>query len=184
MGSPFFVFFLFEQLAREGRIEQMLEMMRDKWGFMIERGATTFWETFPGFMKDRWTRSWCHAWSSAPTYFLTTEVLGVYPEEPGFSVVRVAPHPADIVRCRGRVPTPHGDVEVSWERGEGFSLEFRMPQNLKAHVVLPASGDLWANDERVSPESPPEGVERSVVRDELTELWLGRGGEWKLEVKA
>ncbi len=183
MGSPFFGFFLFEQFAREGRLEEMLKMMREKWGFMIEQGATTFWETFPGWERDYWTRSWCHAWSSAPTYFLTTEVLGVYPEEPGFSVVRVAPCPADILRCRGRVPTPHGDVEVGWEQGEGFSLELRMPQNIEAHILLPGSGDLWVNGKRISPESPPEGVERLVVQDRTTELWLGRGGKWTFRVE-
>jgi len=183
MGSPFFGFFLFEQFAREGRLEEMLKMMREKWGFMIEQGATTFWETFPGWERDYWTRSWCHAWSSAPTYFLTTEVLGVYPEEPGFSVVRVAPCPADILRCRGRVPTPHGDVEVGWEQGEGFSLELRMPQNIEAHILLPGSGNLWVNGKRISPESSPEGVERLVVQDGTMELWLGRGGKWTFRVE-
>ena len=183
MGSPFFTFFLFEQLAREGRTKEMLEMTRERWGFMIEKGATTFWETFPGFQKDRWTRSWCHAWSSAPTYFLTAHVLGVYPEGPGFSVVGIAPHPGDLSKCWGKVHTPRGGVEVGWERGERFSLELKVPEEYKVHIVLPCSGKLSVNGERTSPDAPPEGVERIEVVGENTEAWLGRGGNWRFEVR-
>jgi hypothetical protein len=183
-GSPFFMFFLFEQLARDGEIERMLDLTREKWGFMIDKGATTFWETFPGWAGRRWTRSWCHAWSSAPTYFLSTEVLGVCPEKPGFEVVRIAPKPAGLRWCRGRFPTVQGEICVEWRNTEGeFELEAEIPPHLKAHIVLPACDGakrLTINGAEVKPGELPGGVERVEVGGEGVEIYLARGGRWRL----
>ncbi|MBR3086662.1 MAG: hypothetical protein IKH04_09705 [Kiritimatiellae bacterium] len=44
-------------------------------------------------------------------------LLGVEPVEPGFRVFRIAPQPPDgLAWARGRVPTPHGLIEVEWRR--------------------------------------------------------------------
>ena len=83
-GSPFFEFFLLEVLAQEGRTEEFMKVIRSDWGFMIEQGATTFWEMWSN-KSGRLTRSHCHGWSAAPTYFLATEILGVRPTKPGFA---------------------------------------------------------------------------------------------------
>jgi len=185
-GSPFFMFFLFEQLARDGEIGRMLDLTKEKWGFMIDKGATTFWETFPGWAGRRWTRSWCHAWSSAPTYFLSTEVLGVYPEEPGFQTVRIAPKPVGLNWCRGRFPTVQGEIDVEWRKGEeGFELVSHVPVRVKSHLILPAphkARQVRINGEEVSPDRLPDGVESLEIKDREVELRLNRGGEWNIKL--
>ncbi|MEE9169842.1 MAG: family 78 glycoside hydrolase catalytic domain [bacterium] len=137
-GSPFFMFFLLEALMREGNTAAVLHEIRDKWGFMIDQGATTFWEMWSG-KSGRLTRSHCHGWSAAPTFFLSTYILGVEPLEPGFSRTRIAPQPGDLRRARGSVPTPHGDIFVSWENPEDgdFSLHVRSPEVIVTDVVPP-----------------------------------------------
>jgi len=145
-GSPFFEFFLLEALQVENRVQEFLDTIRSDWGFMIDMGATTFWEMWSGRV-GRLTRSHCHGWSAAPTYFLSTYVLGVRPLEPGFSVAMVAPHPADLTWCRGTMPSPAGDIQVQWENcpGEPFRLNVIAPEEIEVRVRLPRPGVAIVN---------------------------------------
>ncbi|MEN6583668.1 MAG: family 78 glycoside hydrolase catalytic domain [Armatimonadota bacterium] len=145
-GSPFFEFFLLEAYQREGKDQDLLDTIRRDWGFMIDMGATTFWEMWSG-REGRLTRSHCHAWSAAPTYFLSTFILGIRPEEPGFSVCAIEPHPADLTWARGTMPTLAGDVEVQWENiaGEPFVMRVKAPESTIIRVRLPRSGVVVVN---------------------------------------
>src|SRR5205085_10009610 len=55
-------------LAERGQMEPVLNAVRKHWGGMLDRGAMTTWEVFPGLdiPDGRWSRSWCHAWSALP----------------------------------------------------------------------------------------------------------------------
>jgi len=156
VGSPFMMFFTFEALARRGAAGQqrILDLIRDRWGFMLDRGATC-WETFPGHEPEgRWTRSHCHAWSAAPTYFLSAYQLGVRPLEPGCARALIAPEPADLRWARGRVPTPHGPISVDWQREEDgrFTLNVALPPSVAATVRLPAPSDGQPDYARIEAE--------------------------------
>lgn len=138
--SPFFMFFTLEALAKAGKTEKIISIIREKWGFMLDKGATTFWETFPGSTVEQfwWTRSHCHAWSSAPTYFLSAKILGVFPLEPGFKKVLIRPSPTDLTFCKGKFPTPRGEIEISWENlPDSFNLYIKVPEGIKTKIVLP-----------------------------------------------
>ena len=139
-GSPFFMFFVLEAIVRAGHYEKMLEVIRRYWGPQIEAGATSFWETYHAG-AGRLTRSHCHGWSSAPTFFLTQHVLGVQPLEPGYAIARIAPQPGDLSWAQGRVPTPRGAIECRWSREEGdFALEASLPPKTSARIELPFGG--------------------------------------------
>ncbi len=155
-GSPFFEFFLLEAYQDEGRTLELVSAIRRDWGWMVEMGATTFWESWSGAgaaEEGRLTRSHCHGWSAAPTYFLSTYVLGVHPGGPGFDPVVVEPHPADLTWCRGVVPTPHGDVEVQWENPQDgdFALRVRAPEGTKLDIRLPRPGQVDLNGRNTTP---------------------------------
>ncbi len=144
-GSPFAMFYLLEELAQSSHFDQLLAVIRDRWGFMIDAGATSFWETFPGFEKDIPTRSHCHAWSAAPTYFLSRYQLGVSPLQPGYSRTLIAPQPVDLTWAKGSMPTPQGEVEVAWQkRASAFDLTVSLPPGIKAQVVLPVKAQEFA----------------------------------------
>lgn len=145
-GSPFFEFFLLEAFQREGRQQEFLDTIRRDWGFMIDVGATSFWEMW-SCRGGRLTRSHCHGWSAAPTFFLSSYVLGVMPVTPGFAEVVVEPHPGDLTWCRGTMPTPAGDIEVQWENepDKPFALRIKAPESLKVDIKLPREGILTVN---------------------------------------
>jgi hypothetical protein len=159
VGSPWFLFFTLETLVKYGELDTVLHIVREHWGGMLEKGATTFWETFPGFMPGHWSRSLCHGWSAAPAYFLSTQILGVHPAAPGYRQIRVAPRLAGLRWAKGQVPTPRGEVHVQWAREEaGLEIQVELPPNTPGEFVVaepsgrpeslagPASEMEWEED--------------------------------------
>ncbi len=130
-GSPFFEFFLLEVLKLENKDRAFLDVIRRDWGFMVEQGASTFWEMWSQ-RHGRLTRSHCHGWSAAPTFFLSNTVLGVEPLKPGFAEVRIAPKLGDLQFVRGAMPTPHGLIEVSARRkGSQVEVSYKVPKGVR-----------------------------------------------------
>ncbi len=100
-------------------------------GLMIDEGASTFWEMW-SLSKGRLTRSHCHGWSAAPVFFLSSTVLGVRPVKPGYAEIEFHPRPGDLAFMRGRIPTPHGVVEVSGRRkGKRWLPSLRLPPGVQ-----------------------------------------------------
>jgi len=64
IGSPFASMFYHEALSKLGLTTKIIDDIRRGWGLMIDVGATTCFETFPGWEKEDLTRSYCHAWSA------------------------------------------------------------------------------------------------------------------------
>jgi alpha-L-rhamnosidase len=132
LANTFFSHFVHRALCRAGRFDLSLEMMRTRYGRMLERGATTLWESFDP------TASLCHGFSATPVYQLSTELLGVFPLADGFRRFRVAPQLADLESARGVFPTVRGDVYVGWKREGGtLRLAVTVPEDSEAEVVAP-----------------------------------------------
>ncbi len=171
-GSPFYMFFVLEVLVRDGRFDLLQKTIRDYWGVQLDAGATTFWEMYDPAAK-RHTRSHCHGWSAAPTFFLTQQVLGIQPLEPGYRTVLVQPQPSDLRWCHGRVPTPQGLVSCDWRRSEDdFILTLETPSGVPARIVLPVSG----------PVTVEEGNADPISDDPDQRVWLSSGGRVRLSV--
>jgi alpha-L-rhamnosidase len=133
-GSPFFYAYILDALFEAGFYEELIEIIRHKWGEMIDAGATTFWE-----MWEVDIESHCHAWSSSPVYHLMQTVLGVRAMEPGWRRVRVSPHPGKLEFAKGVVPTPLGAIRVEWEKvGEDqLVVRVEMPGGMIGDFVGP-----------------------------------------------
>jgi hypothetical protein len=100
-------------------------MMRERFGPMLARGATTLWESFEP------SASLCHGFSASPTYQLSRRVLGVSAAEPGFLKIEIAPDLSDLEHAEGVVPTSVGDVEVKLsQEGKGFVAQVRGPDGV------------------------------------------------------
>ena len=123
-GSPFFQFFKLELLMANNDEKTFIDEIRKSWGFMADTGCDTFWEMWSWVQPGgRLTRSHCHGWSAAPVYYLTEYVLGVKPVGYGYKQVSIEPHACGLKWCRGTVPTPCGDIYVSWETDKNGKIE-------------------------------------------------------------
>jgi hypothetical protein len=132
LANTFYSHFVYDALARHGGFSSALRLMRERYGPMLARGATTLWESFEP------TASLCHGFSATPTYQLSRRVLGVAPAAPGFAEIELAPDLADLDHAKGVVPTPRGDVEASLERTkDGFVARYRTPTGVGARAVPP-----------------------------------------------
>lgn len=127
-GSPFMAHFYYDFLFEEGFGKTAVAGIKKQWSPMLEHGSC--WETFKGFYKDRLTRSYCHAWSSAPSYLFGAYILGIKPLLPGFAKIQIAPVPVSLKHAKGIVPIPAGNVYVEWRIKE---------QSFFCTITLPAS---------------------------------------------
>jgi hypothetical protein len=140
--------------------------MRTYWGAMLDLGATTFWEDFnlawtpnaaridelvPAGKKDihgdfgaycyeGFRHSLCHGWASGPTAWLSQNVLGVKPIEPGCKRVRIAPQLGKLKWAEGAYPTPLGPIRVRHERKPDGTIASRIDAPAGVAVESPALG--------------------------------------------
>jgi alpha-L-rhamnosidase len=110
LAEPFFSYAVHDAVARAGRAELLIDLVR-RWEEFLVDGYDTFGECWG------WGTP-VHGWSSTPTRDLVSYVLGITPAEPGFGRVRVAPRLGRLQQAAGAVPTPHGLVEVRITGGE------------------------------------------------------------------
>jgi len=146
--STFYGFYVLGALAKAGRADAALDLIRTYWGGMLDLGATTFWEDFDLAWMENATRidelvpegkkdihgdcgaycyegfrhSLCHGWASGPTAWLSRHVLGVSPAEPGFAKARIAPVLGNLDWAEGTYPTPRGPIRVRHERQPDGSI--------------------------------------------------------------
>lgn len=145
LGSPFISFFLYEALEKIGDTNYLIDDIRTNYGQMIDHGATTCWEMYPGSSinwpdSNMLTRSHCHAWSAAPAYFFGRVLLGVKSLAPGWKKVIVKPDPCDLEWANGTVPLPkEGQIDVSWQKTGTQQLNIKVshPRSIEVDIHLP-----------------------------------------------
>ncbi len=142
--SGYMGYYLVEALFRHHQDTDAVRRIREYWGGMIERGATTFWEVFDPSMPEGRVleRLWslCHEFCAGPLHSLPRHVLGVEPLEAGFRRTRLAPVLGSLQWAKGRVPTPLGAVTVHWQIvNDGLlTLEFSQPAGMEMEVEVPS----------------------------------------------
>ncbi|MBQ7650880.1 MAG: family 78 glycoside hydrolase catalytic domain [Victivallales bacterium] len=112
------------------------QMVYDQFGNMLDSGATSFWETDNGGDAFYYAGSLNHAWSSLPVFYCHRYVLGVEPLEPGFRKFRVRPYPGRLTHASGTVPTPYGDIAVSWKTDDYGSVRLNVKHSAKIEMVV------------------------------------------------
>ena len=113
--------------------------MKDKWGHMLQQGATTFGKT------GEPTGSPCGVGSVSPVYFLMANIAGIRPTQPGFEEFTLHLQPADLTWLRTTVPTPKGPIALAYHAQEGaLTVNFTVPEGALASVRIPLPQDIAA----------------------------------------
>ena len=102
--------YLFRALEKIG-LYQYTDRLWDIWRQMLADNLTTCPE------DPLLSRSDCHAWGALALYELPAVVLGVRPGKPGFEEILIIPRTENLDWAEGTVPTPKGNVHVSWRKG-------------------------------------------------------------------
>ncbi|MGE9267376.1 MAG: family 78 glycoside hydrolase catalytic domain [Verrucomicrobiales bacterium] len=168
------VSWLLRALGEEGEGAALVDLLtnpeQDGWARCLARGATATWEAWDA---DEVGHSQSHAWGAAGLEAYTRYLLGIFPTQPQYEEVRIAPVDCGekLPWARGWLETERGRIEVAWERKVGsWEMEVRLPDNVRAHVSLPAGANASArvllNDQEVE-------VEHRDGRIELAPLGSG-----------
>ncbi|HEX7814585.1 alpha-L-rhamnosidase C-terminal domain-containing protein [Dyella sp.] len=107
--QPYFMHFAFDAEAATGQWDHAAWNQLQRWHLHPQTGT----------FREMWTAGdWSHSWGGTPLVQLSSRVLGVTPDAPGFTRVRIAPHTLGLAWARGTVPTPHGSVHVDWRTSD------------------------------------------------------------------
>ncbi len=136
---------LLRGLAAADMPEAMVHTLTDTsipgWAHIVAAGGTFTWEVWRP--SDLIGDSMSHGWGSSALVAMQESLLGVSFMEPnpdGTVRVSVAPPSAGLSQASGSVPTVAGTVSLSWQRrGQGMTLELRVPSNASALVHLPTA---------------------------------------------
>jgi hypothetical protein len=99
------------------------------------------WMKADGTLENGFT-SLAHPWSAGATATLTERVLGIRYTDPLYTYFDAVPHPGDLTWARGSVPTPNGDIVMSWERdSRTFDMALTVPPGSTARAGVPIGND-------------------------------------------
>ena len=121
------------------------------WGYMVEHGATTFWELWNGNTADPSMNSGNHVMlvgDMGAWFFENLAGIRCHPDHPGFGKVLVQPDiPAGLESVTASYHSIRGLIKTSWKSGNAFSLTLTLPPGVPAEVRLPlAERDLGQLD--------------------------------------
>jgi alpha-L-rhamnosidase len=129
------------------------------WGFEVENGATTIWERWNSFTKEKGfggeqnaaMNSFSHYSFGAVCEWMFTTLAGIDTDGVGYKKILIRPTPPSpgsnpdqtpIDWVRAHYDSIHGRIAISWKRAaDRFELEVSIPPNTAATVYLPISGE-------------------------------------------
>ena len=152
--SPFNQYFIIGAMAKMQRYNDAISSIKDCWGGQIKYGGTTFFEVYrPSWnsileKNDAPPNNQCgytsltHPWSSGVVKWLSEEVLGIKPLEPGFKVFEIVPHLGDTISfVSGSTPTLQGAISADFNVNSGLT-SLTIPKDTKAkRVAIPLGGN-------------------------------------------
>lgn len=125
---------------------------------MIDRGATTDWESWEGIDDDGVPHeSLNHYSKGAVIRFLHQYTAGIrLGDEPAYRAFRVQPVPGgSLTSAAAAHESPYGRIESSWTVDRGLlRLDVTVPPGTTAEVVLPGRPARRAGPGRHSFEAP------------------------------
>ena len=152
-------YFLLNYLMKIGRNDLLWLVVTQKdypgWGYMLEQGATTWWEQWNGY----WSQ--IHSCFTSLDGWFYQGLAGILPDEsaPGFKKFMIKPAVVgDLEWVRCYHDSPYGRIVSNWNReGQKLLMEVTIPANASATVYVPV-GDVGSVFESGRPAADAAGV--------------------------
>src|SRR5438270_2608135 len=144
LGTPFLLFTLADHGRTDVAYRLLLNETYPSWGYMLSKGATTWWERWNGDTGDPAMNSYNHYAFGSVVAWVYRYVVGIDAanDSPGFHHIVIHPHPdSSMPRASGEYDSVYGKIVTDWKgRAQGpFTLSLTIPANTKAEVFLPAA---------------------------------------------
>ncbi|WP_211316518.1 family 78 glycoside hydrolase catalytic domain [Niabella yanshanensis] len=118
------------------------------WGFEVINGATTIWERWNSYIKEKGfennagMNSFNHYSFGSVNEWMFEYMAGIKPAAAGFKKIIIRPEIADssINYVKASYHSINGKIESSWKKVNGkLIMDIIIPVNTKAKVLIPAS---------------------------------------------
>lgn len=145
--STFMSYFILKALKKSGS-NKSVALLKEYYGAMLDRGATSFFEDFelswldgsgrideitPSGLKDLhgdygafcykgFRHSLCHTWSSGIVAFIVEDIIGLRTTD-GFKTYTVEPDTSEVKNLQATIPTPYGAIDIRIKDGKLVSAE-------------------------------------------------------------
>jgi alpha-L-rhamnosidase len=139
LGTPFLMFVLDENDRSDLAFKLLLSDTYPSWGYMVKKGATTWWERWNGDTGDPSMNSYNHyafgsvmAWVYRRAAGIDTDATG-----PGYHHLTISPHfdPA-LPQLHTEYDSAYGTIVSDWQRST-HRYTITIPANTTATVTLP-----------------------------------------------
>ena len=142
---------MIDALTQHGQGELLYQVVTQKtypgWGYMVEQGATTIWESW-SLASEVGVSENMIMWATIDEFFY--DLAGIKGPDyhgpgymrPGFCEIHIEPHVlGDLEHASASIKTVRGMVSSSWVRdGQSITLEVTLPVNSRAKVSVPKMG--------------------------------------------
>ena len=128
------------------------------WGYMLENGATTLWETwaYPGTVYSN-----NHPMFGSVDEWFYRSLLGINAAAPGYRKILIHPQPAGDLRfAKGSFQSVMGEITSSWKKfGDQFELQVSIPVNTTAEIKVPCKPEqtVLVNGNKIVPAEIRDG---------------------------
>jgi alpha-L-rhamnosidase len=143
LGTPFLLFTLADHGRTDVAYRLLLNDTYPSWGYMLSKGATTWWERWNGDTGDPAMNSYNHYAFGSVIAWVYRYAAGIdtTPDSPGFKEIVIHPHiDARMTSARAEYDSIYGKIVSDWNGTPAgpFSLKVTIPANTSAKVFLPA----------------------------------------------
>jgi len=142
LGTPFLLFTLADHGRTDVAYRLLLNETYPSWGYMLSKGATTWWERWNGDTGDPSMNSYNHYAFGSVIAWVYRYAAGIdtAPQSPGFKEIVVHPHlDSRLTAARAEYESDYGKIVSDWNGTPSgpFTLHLTIPANTTAKVYLP-----------------------------------------------
>jgi alpha-L-rhamnosidase len=161
LGTPFLLFALADHGRSDVAYRLLLNDTYPSWGYMLSKGATTWWERWNGDTGDPAMNSYNHYAFGSVIAWVYRYAAGIdtSPDSPGFKEIVVHPHlDARMTSARAEYDSIYGKIISDWKGTPAgpFSLTVKIPANTSARVFLPAIAGAHLTEDGTPVEAQAE----------------------------
>ena len=143
LGTPFLLFTLADHGRSDVAYRLLLTDTYPSWGYMLSKGATTWWERWNGDTGDPSMNSYNHYAFGSVVAWVYRYAAGIDTTlaSPGFKEIVIHPHlDARMTAARAEYESIYGKIVSDWKGTPAgpFALKVTIPANTSAKVFLPA----------------------------------------------
>ncbi len=129
------MFWVLKGLGETGYIQEAIDIIESYYGYLLDLGANTWWENF---MANSFRyNSFSHGWGVAPTWFLSTYVLGFKQISP--NRFELTPAIGYLKSAEGKIPFANSHISIAWRQTtcQGYELEVQADPGINYELNLP-----------------------------------------------